>query len=71
MKKFSETVSKGYRLKPRTHKLIKTLQEITERDTDSILYKSCNLYLNFVTLKNIKDNQDENLFSIKRQEFAG
>lgn len=33
--------SKGYRLKVSTHNLIKSLQELTQYDTDTVITESC------------------------------
>lgn len=37
-------IARGYRLKPSTHKLIKSLQELTNADSDTVLSESCKLY---------------------------
>lgn len=37
-------IARGYRLKPSTHKLIKSLQELTNSDSDTVLKESCKLY---------------------------
>lgn len=34
-------ISRGYRLKVSTHNLIKSLQELTQSDSDAILTQSC------------------------------
>ncbi len=34
-------ISRGYRLKVSTHSLIKSLQELTRDDTDTVLTESC------------------------------
>lgn len=45
-------ISKGYRLKPETHKLIKGLQEMFDTSADTIIYKACNLYYDQIVKKN-------------------
>ena len=41
MKKKELRTSKGYRLKVSTHNLIKSLQELTQYDTDTVITESC------------------------------
>jgi hypothetical protein len=45
MVKKTVKISRGYRLKPSTHKLIKSLESIAALDTDTILSNSCKLFL--------------------------
>jgi len=52
MVKKAVKISRGYRLKPSTHKLIKSLEVITDYDTDTIISSSCKLFL-----KTIPQNQ--------------
>lgn len=44
-------ISRGYRLKPRTHKLIKLLKEITQSDSDKVISRSCMLLARELTQK--------------------
>lgn len=44
MRKVQIKTSRGYRLKPSTHRLIKSLEEITQTDSDKVLEASCTLY---------------------------
>ena len=44
MRKVQIKTSRGYRLKPSTHRLIKSLGEITQTDSDKVLEASCTLY---------------------------
>ncbi len=37
-------ISRGYRLKQTTHSMIKSLQQLTHQDSDSVISKSCALY---------------------------
>ena len=41
IKKKELRTSKGYRLKVSTHTLIKSLQELTQYDTDTVITESC------------------------------
>lgn len=41
MKAKSKKISKGYRLKPETHQLIKRLQILLDTSSDSVIYKAC------------------------------
>lgn len=41
IKKKELRTSKGYRLKVSTHNLIKSLQELTQYDTDTVITESC------------------------------
>jgi len=45
MVKKAVKISRGYRLKPSTHKLIKSIEAITDYDTDTIISSSCKLFL--------------------------
>lgn len=47
-------ISKGYRLKPETHELIKVLQEMFDTSADTIIYKACEQYYNQMVKKNNK-----------------
>lgn len=51
MKNYSSKTAKGYRLKPETHNLIKSLQELTRNDADEVLNASCMMYLSYVAGK--------------------
>jgi hypothetical protein len=64
MRKIQIKTSRGYRLKPSTHRLIRSLQEITQTDSDSVLTASCILYYKQILAsdENIKSN-----ISIKRK----
>ena len=53
-------ISRGYRLKRSTHKLIKSLEAITECDTDTIIERSCRLYLKSIELKEENNNENHN-----------
>jgi hypothetical protein len=48
MVKKAVKISRGYRLKPSTHKLIKSIEVITDYDTDTIISNSCRLFLKTV-----------------------
>ena len=48
MVKKTVKISRGYRLKPSTHKLIKSLEVITDYDTDTIISNSCRLFLKII-----------------------
>jgi hypothetical protein len=52
MKKNSQKISRGYRLKLSTHKLIKSLQELTENDSDFVINMSCRLFMQKITQVN-------------------
>ena len=54
MKNYSNKIARGYRLKPETHSLIKSLQELTRNDADEVLNASCMMYLSFVAGKNFE-----------------
>ena len=64
MRKIQIKTSRGYRLKPSTHKMIRSLQEITQSDSDSVLTASCILYYKQILAsdENVKSN-----ISIKRK----
>lgn len=47
-------ISRGYRLKLSTHKLIKSLQDITEASSDTVLNRSCMLYYKTILEQNEK-----------------
>jgi hypothetical protein len=66
MKNYSNKIARGYRLKPETHNLIKSLQELTRNDADEVLSASCMLYLSFVAGKNFESaNHKTNKENIK------
>lgn len=48
-------ISKGYRLKPETHELIKVLQEMFDTSADTIIYKACEKYYNQKVKKNSRN----------------
>ncbi len=52
MKTKPKKISKGYRLKPETHELIKVLQEMFDTSADTIIYNACELYYNQIVKKN-------------------
>lgn len=56
MKEFSNKISRGYRLTPGTHGLIKSLEQITRSDAESVLSRSLLMYLNFVFAEPQKNN---------------
>jgi len=61
MKNYSSKTAKGYRLKPETHNLIKSLQELTRNNADEVLNASCMMYLSFIAGKNFESaNQNTN-----------
>jgi hypothetical protein len=47
-----EKISKGYRLKPSTHKLIDKLQVMLNADQNTVITKACRLLLNKLNQKN-------------------
>lgn len=55
MRKVQVKTSRGYRLKPSTHRLIKSLEEITQTDSDKVLEASCTLY--YRKLFRIEENE--------------
>jgi len=70
MKNYSNKIARGYRLKPETHNLIKSLQELTRNDADEVLSASCMMYLSFVAGKNFeagnqKTNSEKHKIKIK------
>ncbi|MBZ0202303.1 MAG: hypothetical protein IT281_01320 [Ignavibacteria bacterium] len=66
MKIYSKKTAKGYRLKPETHNLIKSLQELTLGDADEVLNASCMMYLSFVAGKNFEAvNQSKENINLK------
>ena len=44
MKIKTEKISKGYRLKPETHELVKKLQILLDTSSDSVINKACEEY---------------------------
>jgi len=66
MKNYSNKIARGYRLKPETHSLIKSLQELTRNDADEVLNASCMMYLSFVAGKNFESaNQNKENKNLK------
>jgi hypothetical protein len=53
MKKNTLKISRGYRLKLSTHKLIRSLQELTENDSDFVINMSCRLFMQKITQGNL------------------
>lgn len=53
-------ISKGYRLSPETHNMIKQIQSILNVNTDIVLNKACSKFLieiqNNTTKNKLKDN---------------
>jgi hypothetical protein len=43
-KKKSQKISKGYRLKPATHRIIYRIQEVISGDQDEAIAKACRMY---------------------------
>ena len=60
MKNYSNKIARGYRLKPETHNLIKSLQELTRNDADEVLNASCMMYLSFIAGKNVERSRLNN-----------
>ena len=56
-KKKSDKVSKGYRLKPATHKIIYKIQEIICGDQDEAIAKACRMYYRTLVLKKRNPNK--------------
>lgn len=50
-KKKSTKISKGYRLKPSTHKFIFRIQELISGDQDEAIAKACRKYYRDLMLK--------------------
>jgi hypothetical protein len=50
-------VSKGYRLKPATHKLIRTIQELMGSNQDEVIGKACRFFYEEIT-KNINNKRN-------------
>jgi hypothetical protein len=63
MKKNTQKISRGYRLKLSTHKLIKSLQELTENDSDFVINMSCRLFMQKITEVNIRKITEPAVFS--------
>lgn len=51
----NQKISKGYRLRPKTHRLIKNIQRLVKGDLDNAISSACRIYLK--ELKTIKENQ--------------
>lgn len=52
-------ISKGYRLRPETHKMIKQIQNILNVNTDVVLNEVCSKFLTEIqntNKNNLKDN---------------
>jgi len=47
-------ISKGYRLRPETHKLIKRIQNLLDTSSDSVIYKACLEYYNKIKSNTLK-----------------
>jgi hypothetical protein len=60
MKNYSNKIARGYRLKPETHNLIRSLQELTRNDADEVLNASCMMYLSFIAGKNFETSNQNN-----------
>lgn len=58
IKQKSEKISKGYRLKPSTHKLIDKLQVMLSADQDTVITKACKLLYKELK-KNINNKSGE------------
>ncbi len=56
MKSKSEKISKGYRLKPETHELVKKIQKMLDTSSDSVIYKACEEYYKKITTKKYDEN---------------
>lgn len=56
MKEFSNKISKGYRLTPGTHELIKSLQHITGSNAESVLSRSLLMYLTSISSESLGGN---------------
>lgn len=54
-KQKSEKISKGYRLNPKTHKLIDELQIILKLSQDEVIYRACEKL--FSDIKKSKKNE--------------
>jgi len=52
MIKKSTKISRGYRLEPSTHSMIKSLEQITRENTDAVISKSCVLYYKKIFAEN-------------------
>jgi hypothetical protein len=52
IKQKPEKVSKGYRLKPSTHKLIDKLQVMLKADQDTVVTKACKMLYRDIKNKN-------------------
>lgn len=53
--KKNRKISKGYRLRPQTHRLISKVQKLLKGDYDDVLWLLCNEYI-IKTENNIKEN---------------
>ena len=58
MKKITKKISRGYRLEWDTHKLIKSLQDLTNNDANDVLRRSCNMYLSLIVEKRRSEDND-------------
>jgi len=62
-------ISRGYRLKLSTHKLIKNLQDITQDDIDTVLNRSCMMYYKTILEQNIEQNQNSTIPGVEHSEI--
>lgn len=53
-------VSKGYRLKPETHKLIYKIQRSINGDQDEAIMAACMAFFNALQITNDETNKSEN-----------
>jgi len=44
-------ISRGYRLKPQTHELIKKLETIINANSDKVISRACKSYLRKITIE--------------------
>jgi hypothetical protein len=57
-------ISRGYRLRVKTHNLIKNLQEITSLSSDQVLSRSCMLFYKTILEQNgISKTENSNLYN--------
>lgn len=57
-----QRIAKGYRLKVSTHSLIKSLQELTKYDADTVITESC-----LLMYKKVLSEKENNLFKNNRE----
>ena len=53
LKTKSKKISKGYRLKPETHELIKNIQKLLDTSSDSVIQKACEEYYKKIKKRNL------------------